>query len=899
MSLIGKTLGNYEITALLGRGGMGEVYRATDKKLRREVALKVLPHELSGDPERSARFDREARTLASLQHANVASIYGFENVDGIRFLVMELVEGENLEHRLAEGPVPVDECLRIARQMASGLEVAHDTGIVHRDLKPANVMLTRAGDVKILDFGLARAWFGDKADEENINTSPTITAAMTQAGTILGTAAYMSPEQARGKNVDRRADIWAFGVILWEMVTGSRLFEGETISDTLAAVLRAEPEWERLPVAEHPVLCRLIERCLVRDPRQRLRDIGEARILLQQGNTDATSPSMMGIATSSAESTPAPPARSSWPAVAVAAAIALLVGAVLGWKFLASAPEPPLLHLTIPPPSRAEFGLSSGSPGLAVISPDGSLVVFSAQVGDEASRLYLRHLDRGESVALSGTEGAAYPFWSFDSQSIGFFTFAGGGKLKKIAVAGGPPVTLCPAENGKGGSWNREGIIIFAPSHDQPIHRVASIGGDPEPVTQLKEGEDSHRHPRFLPNGRDFLFLARSTEGDAMHSIRIASLDGGEARELTKSQCQAEYSQGNLLIAREGVLVATAFDLAKETLVGGATPLVEDLLILEGGSAVASYSTSSTGALIFQTGAAVTARILQWAELGGDSSSNLPTIGDLHHPKLSPDGTRCVVEVNGESQEGTDLWMVDLASGLRTRFTFEPGAEQFACWMPDGQSVVYVSLVSGSSKIMMQPVSGVGGSSILYESKNVLRPFSVSPDATTLLYDEQVSGNSDVLALDLTGAAEPRELVATEENEGGAQFSPDGRWIAFHQQSAASYDVFVIPAGGGARKWQVTPQGGVYPLWSADGRELIVCGFDGEVTAYEVDFKGMSFVLGSSRLVATSEDPSAVGVTFGLHPDGKRILRTNPDPASKSDVSLLHFVTDWRRGLSR
>jgi Tol biopolymer transport system component len=780
----------------------------------------------------------------------VASIYGFEDSAGIRFLVMELVEGEDLAHRLGHGRISLDETLHIARQIAAGLEAAHEKGIVHRDLKPANVML--------------------------------------------------SPEQARGRNVDRRADIWAFGVILWEMVTGAPLFEGETVSDTLAAVLRAEPEWDRLPVDEAPILCRLIERCLVRDPRQRLRDIGEARILLQEGGAHASHLSLSGIVAAPPERPPAPRTRVGWPLGVILAVSLLGAGVLAGWKLIASNPKLPLLHTMIPPPRGADFDLSGSAPGPAMLAPDGSMLTFTARDDDGVTRLYLRHLDREESVSLSGTEGAAYPFWSPDSRFIGFFTPNVSQKLKKVGVSGGPPVTLCAANNGKGGSWNEGGTIIFAPSHDSGIFQVPSIGGEPTAVTELGEGEGSHRHPRFLPNGRDFLFLARTTESAQIHSIRMGSLHGGEIRQITESECQAEFSQGRLLTVREGVLMATPFDPTQARLTGGGTPLVENVLIASSGAAAGSYSVAPSGMMTYQTGVSQTDRILQWAELDTENSSSVGTVGQLFHPRLSPDGSRCMIEVRGESQEGTDLWLVELDTGLRTRFTFEQGEEVAPCWTPDGDFVIYVSRTTEINRIIQQPVEGVGGTTILYESQSRLRPSSVSSDGRTLLFDQAVDGgNVDILALSLEEDLEPRTVLSTEASEGGGRFSPDGRWIAYHATSANTWDVFVMPASGGSRKWQVTNVGAVYPQWKSDGSELLVSNFNGSVTAFEVDIHGDSFHVGNSEQVGVTESPSSAGVAFSIHPDGRRILRAGADPTSQAEVSLIHLVSDWEQALAR
>ncbi len=899
--MIGKTLAHYEVIGLLGKGGMGEVYRARDTKLGREVAIKVLPKELSGDPERAARFEREARTLASLQHPNVASIYGFEEVDGQRFLVMELVDGHDLSSRMREGPLSIESTLRIARQIATGLEAAHERGIVHRDLKPANIMLNDAGEAKILDFGLARAWFGDPNADHGMESSPTITAAMTQAGTILGTAAYMSPEQARGRNVDRRADIWAFGAILWEMVTGKRLFEGETISDTLAAVLRAEPEWELLPVAEAPHLCRLIERCLVRDPQLRLRDIGEARILLQDGGAEA---SHLSIPATSG-TTPAPyhapaPSGTRAPVVAAIALLMLALGALAGWKLLSTTPEPLLLHTMIPAPPGAEFDMGGSSPGPARLSPNGKMVAFTASGDDNVTYLYLRHLDRGESVRLSGTNGAAYPFWSPESDFIAFFTLDVEQKLRKIAVAGGPPVTLCNAPNGKGGSWNRDGVIIYAPSHNAGIHRVPSIGGEPEAITEVGSGEDSHRHPRFLPNGRDFIYTVRK-QGNAF-MIRLGSLDGREPVDITPSECQAEYASGHLFTVRERVLFATPFDAATGKLTGGGTPLVEQLLLAsgDGGAGSGSYSVLPSGMMIFQTGTAGTEdRLLTWVELDLERDTPIGSPGQMYHPRVSPDGTRCAVEVRGESQEGTDLWLVDLETGLRTRFTFEEGDEVGACWTPDGETIVYSARIDSTWRVMMQPVEGTGGAAILYEDSKPVFTTSVHPDGSGVLINHETGDSSDtnIEFLALEGDGTPTVILPREGY--GGRYSPDGRWIAYGWVSQAAWDVFVMPATGGTRKWQVTSTGAIWPQWQSDGSRLFVHDFNNNVVAYDVNATDQSFRFGSAQELRTiTGELSPTGTPFSIHPDGKRIVHAGPDPRQvQNDLSPIHFVTDWQRAL--
>ena len=898
-SMIGSSLLHYEIKQRLGKGGMGEVYAARDTKLDRDVAIKVLPADMAGDPEREARFQREARALAALQHPNVASVYGFEEASGHRFLVMELVAGSDLTRRLAAGPTAVPEALAIARQLAAGLEAAHEAGIVHRDLKPANIMETPDGEVKILDFGLAQAWFGDGARHGESSAMPTITAAMTMAGTVLGTAAYMSPEQARGSAVDRRTDIWAFGVILFELLSGKRLFEGETASDTLAAVLRAEPEWNLLPVAEAPGLCRLVERCLERNPKQRLRDIGEARIFLQD---PGASSSQLSFSHLSPPNVAADVARGKAPALLLVGVTlaCLAVGAVFGWKVLAR-PEPPqLLHLMVPPPRQMDYELDSTAPGPVALSPDGKMLVFAAIDEASHSQLFLRHLDQGESVALSGTDEAAYPFWSPDSRFIGFWD-AKGKKLKKVSVAGGPPVTLCPAENLKGGSWSENGDIVFAPSFDTGIFRVAAVGGEPVGLTRIGSGQDSHRHPRFLPGGREFIFTARSTASNGVNTVYLAGFDSTKApRAIATTQGHAEYVDGTLLTVREGVLMATAFRPSQEKAGEGGTPLVDNILFI-GPAAVGVFSPSRTGMLAFQTGAsAFAAQLLSWVDPATGAAVKLGEPGQIFHPAISPDGRRAVIEVRDVSDEGIDLWLVELDSGLRARFTFAAGDEVRAVWSRDGRSVFYEAKVAGACRLMQQPVDGQGGAAILLESVRELAPSSTTPGDRELLFDyEREEGKIDLRRLALSGGPAEPEVVASVDaaNLGGGMASPDGRWIAYHVQTASGWDVFVMPAAGGARKWQVTTEGAVYPKWAAGGKELWVSPYNGRLRSYAVDGSGDTFRVGGYRQVAEVPSPDNSGSYYDLHPDGKRLLVTGPDPAFRNEVSYVHLVTDWRRGL--
>jgi serine/threonine protein kinase/Tol biopolymer transport system component len=898
--LIGKTLAHYEITALLGRGGMGEVYRARDAKLGREVALKLLPESFTADPERLARFRREARVLASLQHPNIAGIFGIEDDAGRVFLTMELAEGTDLSERIARGPIAEDEVVDLARQLASGLEEAHEKGIVHRDLKPANVKIGEDGKVKILDFGLARALTGETSAEEDIENSPTITAAMTQGGMILGTAAYMSPEQARGRSVDRRADIWSFGVVLFEMLTGRRLFEGDTVSDTLASVLKDDVAWDQLPEETSPGMRRLLERCLERDPRRRLRDIGEARVFLEAAAADA---SLLGSVASVVGSLPDDPdlgttQRRRGALVTVALALAAAVaGTLVGWQLVARPEAPPVYNMAMPVPPGAVYNFSTARPGPPRISPDGSMVVFAVREGSSQTVLHLRRLADPHSTPLTGTEEGLYPFWSADSRTIGFGTVDG--RLRRVPVAGGPPVTLCDAANMKGATTNADGVVLFAPAAGTGIQRVSSAGGTPVEITTVDQdaGHDSHRHPRFLPDGEHFLYLARRTGGQIdEHDIYLASIDGGEPRLVLRSQTQAEFSRGHLLSVREGTLLATPFDPSSEEL-GEPIPLVEDVLV-DTGAALGVFSANDDGGLVYMVRTGGADRFLEWVGLGDEPLGRVGDPGGLERPRVSPDGRQAVVEVYGDDPGEGDLWLVDLENGLRTRFTFEPGYEGAAEWTPDGTRVVYTAFADSVARIVVRPVEGTGDPSVLYEFEGDVAPTGVTPDGNTVLINQRnPETDYDVHSLPMDGGT-PTLLVETPLVDYSAAVSPDGRWMVYGSGQGSEWDVYVRPVSGGERRWQINREPALYPFWGARGERIYYVLTNGELRFVEVDGSSSTFRTGAPQRFAAVSPPGAGGVYVSMHPDGERLLTVSGSVAA-NESSDLQLVTDWTRGLTK
>ena len=883
----GATLGGYRLSGKLGEGGMGEVWRATDEKLGREVALKVLPAAVASDPERLARFQREARVLASLNHPSIATLFGLENFDGRHVLVMELVEGEDLSARVARGALPVAEATPIALQIAQALEAAHEKGIVHRDLKPANVKLRPDGTVKVLDFGLAKAWEEGPA-ENSLSISPTITRHDTKAGVILGTAAYMAPEQAAGLTADRRADVWSFGVVLWEMLTGRKLFEGETVSHVLASVLKDTPDLAALPKDLPPVLSGLVSACLKKKPARRLQSIGDARVTLEDllAQPEAFAPA------ASAAPAPAAAPRGARAALPWAVAALGLSAGVAGGFLALRSPAAPLVKATLPAPDGTTFNLNPESPGPVAVSPDGRRLAFAAQDSDGKVRLFVRNLEASTAHALSGTEGAGYPFWSPDSRGLGFFVRSDR-VLRKIDVSGGPPVTLCAAPNGKGGSWSPGGTIVFSPDSSGPLHRVSSAGGTSHPLTKIDvANHNSHRHPRFLPDGKRFLFFARGVAPDR-GAILPGSLDGGESREVVRATSQAEYSSGQLLFVRERVLVAQPFDAAKGTLSGEAVPLAEDLLVVTG-AALSVFSTSANGVLAYLTGKAEIATSLEWRDREGKVLGTLGQPAVQRVAQLSPDGRLVAAQVNDVSIGTHDLWIYDVARGLRTRFTFDPGEDVLPVWAPDSRTVYFASNAKGTAAVYRKAVEGAGEVELVFGSEDALQPTSVSPDGKILLANRSSSttaSRSDILLLPLEPKGEARPFRATEFSEAAATFSPDGKWVAYTSQESGEFEIFVTPFPGPGRRWQVSPRSGVYPQWRADGRELVWIQMDGQLASAEVSAEGDTFRVGTVSPLFRLVAPTPGGATFSLAPDGKRFL-VAPQAVQKPG-SLLTLVLGW------
>jgi len=870
--MIGSSLSHYKITAKLGQGGMGEVYRATDDNLGRNVAIKVLPEEVAGDADRLARFKREAHLLGSLNHTNIASIYGLEEADGKPFLVLELVEGEDLSERLKRGPIPVDEALDIAKQIAAALEEAHERGIVHRDLKPANVKVTPGGRVKVLDFGLAKAYAGDSPDGSapHVSQSPTMSAQATQAGVILGTAAYMSPEQARGKPVDKRADIWALGVVLFEMLTGNHLFEGETVSDVLAAVLRQEIAWDRLP-ASSAGLRRLLRRCLERDPRQRLHDIADVRLELEEiGDPDRRVN----------ETTDSPrPAAGGLARVALGAALVIsgiAVGFALATRSVVDrGPSGPVRFVITP-----EAG--AGSLESLRISPDGRSLVYSTESGP----LRLRHLDAFETTNLPGTNGASLPFWSPDSDWIGFYL---GGKIRKVSVDGGDPSIICDApQQSPGAGWGPNGIILFSPTWTGTgLWQVDPDGGTPKEVTtpDRARGETGHFWPDFLPGGGAALFTVFAGRGLSDSSVAVLDLETREHDVLFAGARPQYLASGHVLFFRDGAYFAVPFDAARRVVTGEARPLPGDARPLSPTGSLESYlDLSDTGVLATVPGElpqGVSASRYSWLDRDGQQQVLGFEGSHRENFSLSPDGTQLAVSLYAAGE--FHIWVYNLEYLTRQRLTreglnFSPG------WHPDGRHVVFVTQRRGHFDVMQVRADGSTEPRLLRDTDSDEDRFSWAPDGLTAIFTVWSPATGTDLWTWIDGEDNaPHPVLQTPALESEARFSPDGRSLAF----ASDGSLMVAGWPEMDRRVQIARQTTRRFRWSRSSDELFYMA-DGKLHAARYTTRGDAFhLVGTAPLFDVPAGNSSPD--FDVSADAQRFLfqvHTGEPPVEQIRVTV-------------
>ena len=887
--MIGKKIGPYEITAKLGEGGMGEVYRATDSRLKREVAIKVLPAAFTEDKERLARFEREAQLLAQLHHPNIASIFGLEESGGVRALVMELVEGPTLAERLESGAFSITESLSTALQIAHALEEAHDKGIVHRDLKPQNIKAPSEGKAKVLDFGLAKAMdasrsgssAADLARSPTLVNSPTLTAVHgTQMGVILGTAAYMAPEQAAGGAVDRRADIWSFGVVLYEMLSGRRLFDGETVSHVLAGVLKDTPDFSVLPPGTPPRIVELVQRCLRKKPRERLQSIGDARLALEEALADPH----LGESVAAASPAGFAPSvhRSPLPwSLAAAGVAAAALFAVLGQGGAKSGAHARTFHAALVAPA------GTGFTDYFALSPDGRRVVFETLEQETGARaLWVRELDRGEATKLESTAGGDTPFWSPDGAQIAFFA---DGKLKRLDLRGGPAQTICDAPTPRGGAWGPDGRIVFSPSFRTGLSIVAASGGAPRPLTTLDttREEKSHRFPVFLPGGEKILFLAQTAEGGARNdasAIEVLELANGKRTRLVAANSSPLYSTaGQLLFWREGTLLAQRFDPAGLKLFGEPAAIASPVAFTQNEQVLATVS--NEGTLLYRAGARGSFSSLVWLDRAGLGVKPLREKDLFARFALSRGGERLAFSVNTGGQGAADLWVYDLARDAASRLTFDDGNEDWPVWSPDDRFLYYNSDRRNDGTIFRRASDGTGSPEEIGTSASGIWPLAAAHDGRWLAVGS-VGGstNTDILRFDLaTKALTP--LVETPFLDDDPALSPDDQLLAYASEQSGRWEIYVQALGGEPGRWQVSNEGGQRPRWRADGRELYYFTRPDRLMAVDVEPGAVPHFSAPRELFREPIE------SFDAAPDGQHFVALrSADTAVNRPLTL---VTSW------
>jgi eukaryotic-like serine/threonine-protein kinase len=913
----GRRIGGYEAQGLIGAGGMGEVYRARDLRLGRDVAIKILPGAFTADFDRLARFEREARMLATVNHPNIAVIHGFEESDGLCALVMELIEGETLAERLAHhqrgrsgvsalvpGGLPIKDALAIARQIADALDAAHEKGIIHRDLKPANVKITPQGVVKVLDFGLAKE-IPDTGTPRDVTHSPTMTVGATFEGVILGTAPYMSPEQARGKPVDKRADVWAFGCVLYEMLTGHPPFMGETVSDIIVGILEHEPDWNALPPNTPANLVQLLHHCLQKGVHGRLRDIGDARLVIDDVLRDGSASSLQSMPITRALHPPrtVPP----WTIGAVLAALVAIsaaVAGILGWPSRGPVITPTLARLMITMP--ADQTIERGRYPPVALSPDGKLLVYAATMNGGRTGLFIRPLDQLEARSIPATDGASTPFFSPDGRWLGFYA---DGELKKVPVAGGVPLTICPAPPVWSAFWGAGDRIVFATTQaSSGLWLVSANGGEPMPVTTPMPEDAQHGYPQILPDGDRVLFSVRRKNA---WYLALTTVSGGAWTLLGNGRVIGEGAQylptGHLVYAQGGGLVATPFNPAAGVLDQPPVPLLERIETSRFGGAYFAFAPQAGTLVYLPVNTAVVDRTLMKVDRNGRATPAIETRGSYESPVLSPDGRQVAVMIVSET--GSDVWLIDLERATRIRFT-SGGTSAFPVWGPDGSKMAFQSTAPGMMNLFWkplnggaepQPLLGSSGASSANAGADLLPgtlptlsgagpqfPTSWAPDGTLAFHERKPSGERDIWVVPPGGEATP--FLLTSFDERSPRFSPDGKWLAYVSDEAGRNDVYVQPFPGPGPKWLVSPDGGIDPVWSSDGRELFYRQGD-QLMAASVARSGEFLASRPTRLFEFRFDPGDNGSSYDVSRDGQWFLMARSDRGPVSGE--LHLVLNW------
>ena len=890
-------LGPYEILSTIGAGGMGEVYRARDTRLGRDVAIKILPSSFSDDEQRLLRFEQEAGTVSALNHPNILAIHDIGKQDGSPYLVSELLEGETLRERMAGAALPQRKAIEYALQIARGLAAAHEKGIVHRDLKPENIFVTKDGRVKILDFGLAK--LTEPAAAQARTDIPT-RRIDTDPGMVIGTVGYMSPEQVRGRPVDHRADIFSFGAILYEMLTGKRAFHGESPAETMSAILREDPpDLSESNKNVAPALERVVRHCLEKNPEERFHSAIDLAFAIEA--LSATTPTSVQTA-----AMPALGPRSlkrhlliAW----IVASAALLATLALSLAYLErTRVDVRAVRSFILPPEKSTFNFGRGTGASISLSPDGRRLAFVAATAGAGSLLWVRSLDTLSAQALAGTEGATYPFWSPESRSVGFFAQ---GKLKKIDAAGGPALTLCDAPQGRGGTWNRDGVIVFSPDISGPLHRVSASGGASNPVTNLDEaqGDVSHRWPTFLPDGKHFIYVGGMRGFDQGTAVYIASLESKESKLVLRATSNVEYAQGYLVYLRGATLMAQPFDANRLQTAGEAFPIAEQ--VQRGGFAgpqsltAGVFSVSENGVLAYQMGRPPGNVQLAWFDRSGKQLGVLGDQADYRNVRLSPDGKRASVVIIDPQSGRADIWIYEVASDRRTRFTFDPAEERASAWAPDGSRIAFSSNRQGHFDIYQKDSSGAGSEELLLESDVDKYPTSFSTDGRFLLYwANGLKTGADLWILPLSGDRKPFPFLQTESQEGNGMFSPDGRWVAYFSTESGNVELYVASFPGAGGKRQVSTSGANTPAkWRKDGKEIFYLAPDDKLMAAEVNGRGATLEVGAVRPLFDIRR-GGPGYVYDVTADGERFL-VNSAVEPKEPSAPITLVVNWTADLKK
>jgi Tol biopolymer transport system component len=886
----GAKLGPHEIQSPLGAGGMGEVYRARDTRLDRIVAIKILPAHLSDNPEAKQRFDREARAISSLNHPNICTLFDVGHQDGIDYLVMEFLEGETLASRIAKGPLPADQLLKLGIEICEGLERAHKTGVIHRDLKPGNIMLTKAG-AKLMDFGLAKSATATVAPASSLTmtiSGPSADQPLTARGTIVGTFQYMSPEQIEGKDADARSDIFALGAVLYEMATGKRAFTGKTQATIVAAILAAEPP--PLSVVQPmspPAIDRVVKVCLAKDPDERFQSVHDLKLQLKwiaEGGSQFGVPAPVVARRKNRE-------RILLAAVAVCALLAAagIAGSILYSKKAESLRK--VVRAQIGPPERYSFTSVNVSEH-AVISPDGGAIAFIAE-GEGKQFLFVRPLHAATAQPLAGTEGAYYPFWSPDSKFIGFFA---NGKLKKVEASGGVVQNLCDAPYGRGGSWNRDGVILFTPGIHDVIYRVPDGGGQPVAVTKVKKAGvyAGCRWPYFLPDGRHFLYVGQEAD-DPRGKVYAASLDSSEPKLILDDNSNAAYANGYIFFTHDGNLVAQPFDPDHLTLSGNPVPVAAKVEYYEF-KALGNFSVSQNGVLVYRSAFSTPSRFV-WLDRTGKQVATLGDPGKYGVARLSPDG-RTVVLSREDPTDATkgDLWLLEVLRGIFSRLTFHPQSAYSAAWSPDGSRL---AVAATATSVQIIPANG-NGTPVTVSAELVARVLDWSPDGHTILVQQQNSSTGmDIYSLPLSDKPEHVTPVLNSQfDEMSSRLSPDGRWLAYISNESGRGEAYVVPFPGKGGRWQISnngvAMGGSTGLaWSRDGKQLYFRDNAGPLMAVDVQLQGNEFHSGLPRQIFTS--PGGVRPQ-DTAPDGRILVMLQADQEVSSPISL---VLNWDAELNK